>query len=456
MYRTKDLQYLQDIFNRPSNDIAVLYGSRFAGLSAIISDFIKDKECLFYRASAVGDHMQRELFAGELLDQTKSPVFPNEDYDKLLTTYISENSKHKKLIVFDDFIHLLKDNPTFINFLAGIMFQHTAPGSVMVLLVCDDIRWVENDMIRIIGKKSSEISGIIKLNVYSATEFVESFPDLPLSEAMGIYSVIGGKSSYYDRITEETTSHSFITGLLETMADDMFDPDGFLPKDIREPNVYNTILIKLAAGFGKLNDLHNATGIDRAKLSVYLKTLMENDIVTKVLSADVGNTANTVKGTYRIDDRQVLFYYKLVYPHFSSLKIMGAERFYRKYIEHEMTAFLEEYYPIFCMEHVRWLRDHDLLNFKVASIDEYHDKNKAIDFVVVAAGGSVIACATKYGGPHMNYKTYEDVKAAVRKNKINCDNIWLFSASGFDQKLSMFGSVTPGIRLVDGQEQRLR
>ena len=107
------------------------------------------------------------------------------------------------------------------------------------------------------------------------------------------------------------------------------------------------------------------------------------------------------------------------------------------------------------MEHVRWLQQHDLLNFKVSSIERYYDKRGAIDFVVIAAGGSAVACKCRYASPHMSYRAYEDVRSAIRRNKINSDNIWLFSASGFDQKLSMFGSVTPGIRLIECTDQRL-
>ena len=81
MYRKQDLKFLQDIFDRSSNDIAVLYGSRDVGLSEVVSDLIKDKECLYYRASAVSESLQKELFAQELYDQTKSPILPNDDYN---------------------------------------------------------------------------------------------------------------------------------------------------------------------------------------------------------------------------------------------------------------------------------------------------------------------------------------------------------------------------------------
>ncbi|MCR5830647.1 MAG: hypothetical protein K6G67_00720 [Lachnospiraceae bacterium] len=455
MYRKQDLQYLQDIFDRSSNDIAVLYGKTSSGLSEILSDFIKDKECLYYWASAVNDSLQRQLFAGELHEQTRSPIFPTDDYDKLINTYLNEKTDRKKLIVFDDFDFLVKDNKTFVNFLAGLLFGHSNPGICMILLVSANIRWVENDMVKTLGRKSSEISGVIKLNEYTPTEFYECFPGMPLAEAMGIYALIGGKCHYFDKITADTTMKSFINMRLERWADIDNDPYLYLPKEIREPSLYNTILVNIAAGNGKLNDLHTATGMDRGKLSVYIKTLIEHGIVSKVVSADIGKGTETQKGMYRIEDRMIRFYYRHVFPHLSSLRILGPERFYRKFIEHGIVPFMEEVYPLYCMEHVKWLRDNNRLTFKVASVEEYHDKNGYIDFVVIAAGGSVIACSCRYAPPHMSYAVIDKIKATVRKDKILCDNIWLFSASGFDQKLSMYGSVTPGINLIDGEAQRL-
>ena len=455
MYRKQDIQYLQDIFGRSSNDIAIVYGTRSVGLSEVVSDFVHDKECLYYKASAVIDSTQRLLFASELFEQTKSPIFPDDNYDNLITSFINGNSDRKKLIVYDDFQYLIKENPTFINFLAELLFERTKSGTAMLLLVSDDIRWVENDMIKLIGRKSYEISGVIKLNGYSAAEFRQSFPDMPLNDVMSIYSFLGGKSRYYDRIKEGMNGHDFIVDWLKMWADEDLDPNRYLPGDIREPILYNTILYHIASGKGKLNDLHNAVDIDRAKLSVYLRTLMEKDLVEKAKSAATGDPRSTMKGVYRIKDPTVRFYYRYVFPHLSSLRIMGAERFYKKFVEGSFSTFISEEYHLFCMEQIKWLQSENRLNFRVSSVDEYFDKSRAIDFVITAAGGSVIACACQYGPHHMSYRKYEEVKAAVRKNKLPCDNIWLFSSGGFDQKLSLFGSVTPGVKLIEGTEQRL-
>ena len=56
----------------------------------------------------------------------------------------------------------------------------------------------------------------------------------------------------------------------------------------------------------------------------------------------------------------------------------------------------------------------------------------------------------------MSYRDYEKVVETVRKNKINCDNIWLFAAGGFDQKLTMTEAMTPGLKLIEGKDQKLR
>ncbi|MCR5301730.1 MAG: hypothetical protein K6E49_04760 [Lachnospiraceae bacterium] len=439
MYKKQYLQQLQDIFDRVTNDTAVLYGSEENGLLEILSDFIKDKDCFYYRAQDVCESVQKELFASELHEQTKFPIFPDVSYEKLLDTYVNDHSEKKKLIVFDGFQFIVRENPTFINFLSNLISERAASGTVMYLLSSDDIDWIENDMIRLTGRKSYEIAGVIKLNDHTPTEMFSLFSDMDQKELMGIYSVIGGKSRYYNGLNDSSTVHDVVISLLNDYYNAPPGAVRFLPKDIREPQLYNSILVHLAAGRGKLNDLYVSTGVERAKLSVYLRTLIKCGIVEKAGTA-----------FYRVKDPMVRFYYRFVYPSLSSLFILGPERFYRKFIEHDLPGYIEDFYPFFCMEHIRWLDSARRLNFKVAAIEEYHDKARVIDFIIVAAGGSVIACACRYAGPHMSFSTYEKVKNSVRKEKLICDNVWLFSASGFDQKLSMFGSVTPGVRLIDG------
>lgn len=444
MYRRSDLTILQEIFDRSTNDIALLYGERSCGLLEIVNDLMKDKECMYYRACSVSEEAQKEMFYAELFEQTKFPIIPSEDYEKMITSYINDPSGRKKLIILDDFQFIIKEHPSFINFLTYLLFEKCENGRVMYLLVSDDIRWIERDMVKIIGKKSSEISRVLKINEYSPMEFRDCFPDMPLSEMVAIYSFIGGKSMYYNGITKDTTLHDLILNQLHKSEQEYYNANLFLPREIREPNLYNTLLYYLAAGRCKLNDLYKLTGMERAKLSVYLKMLMDCGIVEKKGT-----------GSYWIKESMTRFYYRFMFPHLSSLATTGANRFYKKFIENGLSDFIADIYPLFCMEQIKWLKDRGRLNFNVASIEEFYDKYKAIDFTITAVGSNVIACSCSYDLPRMPYTRYEDVKESVKKNRLNCENIWLFSATGFDEKLCELAKEDPSLKLIEGSDQRL-
>lgn len=78
----------------------------------------------------------------------------------------------------------------------------------------------------------------------------------------------------------------------------------WLSEELRETAVYDTILATLADGrHGKLNDMYAHTGFSRAKISVYLKNLMELELVEKVLP-----------GTYEICNAFVRFYFCFLFP----------------------------------------------------------------------------------------------------------------------------------------------
>ena len=108
------------------------------------------------------------------------------------------------------------------------------------------------------------------------------------------------------------------------------------------------------------------------------------------------------------------------------------------------------------MEHIRWLHRENRLSFMIDSVEEYFDKSEAIDFVIVAKGGNIIACACNYKDPVMSYKKLADVREAIRHNRLPCDNIWMFSAGGFEDKLIEAASSEEGIKLLELSEQTVR
>ena len=454
MYHKRDLQILQGIFDRSTNDIAILYGSLKDGLYELVRDFARDKESLYYLATPVTPEMQRMLFTGQLRRQTKTGT--GDDYETAISSYLLAASGSKRIIILDNFQYIIRDNPTFINYLSSLIFEGDRRYDLMFLLVSDDIKWVEKDMVRLIGKKSSEISAVIKLNGFTPAELQREFPQMPQEELVKIYSVLGGNCLYYNDLTDKTKAPEVIKRLLAKCNDTFFLPSHFLPGDIREPAIYNTILACIAAKEAKLNDIHNMLKMDRAKLSTYMRILEENGIIEKLKGAQVGDTGNIKKATYRIKDLTVRFYYRFIFDALSQLRILGEDRFYKRYIEGGFPDYIEDIYPLYCMEHVKWLNSENRLNFAVETIEEYFGKSGAIDFVIVAKGGGIISCACNYKEQDMKYSRLLQIRDDIRHNKLSCDNIWLFSAGGFDKGIRDAAEEDAGIKLIGFSEQSLR
>lgn len=60
--------------------------------------------------------------------------------------------------------------------------------------------------------------------------------------------------------------------------------DFLLRQELRETGIYNVIIEAIALGNTKLNDIFLKTQIEKTKLSVYLKNLMELGIIILLIS----------------------------------------------------------------------------------------------------------------------------------------------------------------------------
>ena len=199
----------------------------------------------------------------------------------------------------------------------------------------------------------------------------------------------------------------------------------FLERELREPGVYNTILTAMARDCNKLNDIFRHTGFSRAKISVYLKNLMELDLVEKVYSYDTEGRANAQKGIYRIANAYVRFYFRYLFPNQSMLQQLEPETFYDKKIAPSFDLYVEETYRKICREQ---------LNREYRVVGEWLGKTGNIDVVASDGQGHVGTAACVYSKA-MKYEDYEWLLFSMKKAKLHCEDIRLFCDKGFDERL---------------------
>jgi hypothetical protein len=220
-----------------------------------------------------------------------------------------------------------------------------------------------------------------------------------------------------------------------------------LTEQLREPGVYNTIMASIAAGNYKLNDLYLHTGFSRAKISVYLKNLIELELVEKVFSYDTAGKENTQKGIYRISHPVVEFYYTYMYPHMSDLHVLSVGEFYNRYIMPDFRSYVSRYFKQICRQHLMKLNERNRLPISLVSVGEWIGKSGNLDIVAQDEEGHTLIGLCNWKKP-MTYEDYENLLACAKQAKINADYIYMYTAFQFDEKLTLEAKFRTNLKLV--------
>ncbi|MCM1101623.1 MAG: ATP-binding protein [Clostridium sp.] len=339
--RETELNYLEQHFNAEDNRILVVYGQKGVGKTALLKEFGQDKTCAYYMARPCSDREQRYQWAGELRPEKDGEnAYPEygEIFGRLRQSGGAKISgrdasrEGKLLLVIDEFHHIVKGNGNFFAELAEFVKGHAGP--VLAILCSSAAGWVENHLVEKIGSGVLSISGFLKVRELPIQRMRELYPEYGEDDCVQLYAALGGVPGLWRRTdTAKSAGDNLIDNLLSRYGALHGEMADCLAGELREPAVYNTILAALAAGRTKLNDIYRHTGFSRAKISVYLKNLMEIDLVEK-----------TGAGVYRITKPHVRFYFCFIYPNQSLLEELTPRQFYKEIVEDDFPGFVREAY----------------------------------------------------------------------------------------------------------------
>ncbi len=423
--RDGEMNFLKQYYDKPGSQIVVVYGCKGVGKTRLLREFCRGKKARYYRARACSDREQCCQWGSELREQGASPgKYP--DYGELLTASVVEKETEKQVFVIDEFHHMLKSGSDFFQKLVDFEENRLMSRPVMTVLCTSASGWVENHLVGRIGSLAAAIGGFLKVRELAFTDLRRLFPEYGLEDSMRIYGILGGFPGYWMSFHPELDAEqNIIRNLLSRESRLYGEMEVYLEQELREPGVYNTILTAMARDCNKLNDIYRHTGFSRAKISVYLKNLMELDLAEKVYSYDTEGRSDTQKGIYRISNPYVKFYFRYLFPNGSLLELLPPEDFYRKKVADSLDLYVEEAYRRICREH---------MGREYRTVGEWLGKTGAIDIVASDEEGRIGVGACVWARA-MESRDLEWLLFSMKKARIESDDIRLYCEKGFDEAL---------------------
>ena len=451
MYKVSELKRLEELYSQSGNHLVLLYGAMNCQKEELLKEFVKDKKFFYYRARKASAKEQLTMMGEEVALQFDARLqkFTYEEY----FNRIKSGGPEKLVVIIDEFEQIAKKDSEFMESILKLQARRLYPGPVLVILASSSLVWANQDMPQLFPEVMKKLDANIKLENLNFLEVVRAFPSFSVSDSIKVYGVLGGVPGYLEHWNEKKSFKQNICDLI-------LSPNGYLfsmaeqvvASELRELSVYNTILMAIAKGENKLNDLFLYTGYSRAKISVYMKNLSHFDIIEKVVSFETGGWDNAKKGVYRIKDTYVNFYYKFVYPHLSDLYMMQPETFYDTYIAKELDEYLNRYFCNVCMEYLSLLNMMGRLPLRVTKMGTWVGKTGNIDIIAQSATRENIVGLCNWEKAEVTIEMCRDLFASMEKAKITSGHIYLFSAKAFSKEVIELAQADHRYELIDMNE----
>lgn len=449
--RNTELNYLEQHYSKPGSQMIVVYGQKNVGRTTFLREFAKGRPFVFLRGRSCSGKEQRYLWSGELGNSSANQDrYPS--YSELLSM-IAKSSTDKVVLVIDEFQNVVKNDPDFMKELTALLRNQGQIQEMFVVLSSSSVGFVENSLVSKIGEAALNISGFLKIKELRFSHLKEYFPRYTIRECLELYSILGGFPGLWTHIDKNLTVKENVQGLfLKKNSFLSREALFYVENELRETSVYFTILESLASGRQKLNDLYLHTDFCRAKISVYIKNLMELELVEKVFSYDTDGKSNVQKGVYRIQNPLVNFYFNFIYPYSSKLATMLPEEFYDAYIAPEFRLFVEPAMKKMCLEQLMQLNDAGELPIRFVKSGEWVGKIGTIDIITQDEVGHTLLAMCNYEKKLLTCDDYEWQLFLAKKAKLVPLVVYMYTVGEFDEKLKKMAMSDTRIRLISLKE----
>lgn len=428
--RKKEKKRIEESIIKKSTGAFVLYGRECMGKTKLALETAKPYPYVYYYVKECSLYAQLQCLSSEFsveLQGTDEIQMMRNVFEQVIQ---KQNSKGHLLFILDEFQTMADREGCFFEMLEELGKKY----GVLFLLISSSVSWVENDMIRCLGKSSAVITQIMKLDELDFADAYDFFPQYSTSQMISVYSILGGVPGLL-KLWDPSKS------VRQNVIDRILSPDGvlhnftnrLLKRELRELSSYHTILMSLARNteVAKLNDLYEQTKYSRAKISVYLKNLIEMDLVEKVFSYGEYGKDNTVKGLYRIKDAYLRFYYTFVFPNLTLLECEGAEAVYDKRIGKEIESYYAGGFRRVCTEYLRFMNELKRLPMTIEKSGVWYGKDGTIDLIADNSHAEQLVALCKWENEAYSEEDFEDTLSLMLRAGIDPDYYYIFSKSGF-------------------------
>lgn len=437
--RQNELDFLNNRYNCQGGQLIVLYGRRRVGKTETLHEFCKGKEHVFYSCTECTDDHQLKAFSSRILSKdipAAKYIKEFADWEQSLKSILELPGNDKKLLVIDEFPYMVKNNSSIPSILQNLWDSQLKDQNVMIILCGSAMSFIEKEILAEKNPLYGRATGILKMNEMDFYDAIKFFSNQTILNKILSFAVLGGIPHYLKQFdVSRSIEDNIKTNILQRGSILYSEVEFLMRQELRETTVYNTVIGAIAMGNTKLNDIYQKTQINKNKLTVYLKNLIDLGIIEREfpVSDGIKEQANIQRGLYQITDNFFRFWYAFVFPNVSELEVGDADGIYEYAVKPQLDEYTSHIFETICREYLRKLNMQNKLPFHFTKIGRWWDKQNELDIMATDKNKNhFILGECKFKNSAFDLSELNNIIAKFKPNKKDTKvYYYLFSKSGF-------------------------
>ena len=449
--RERELSKLNELHNTNVFQFPVIYGRRRVGKTALINEFIKDKEAIYFTGIESNEKQNLENLSRSIMTFSDAALVDSafSSFQSALE-YVFNLSQTKRIIlVIDEYPYVAKASKSFASVLQALINKHKETSKLFLILCGFSMSFMENHVLAykapLYGRRTAQFK-IIPFDFFESRSYFKSFSDLDVAV---IYGIVGGTPQYLLQMNDVLSLEANIKRCFLDTSNPLFEePNNLLKQEVREQATYNAIISAIATGSTKLSEIASKIGEETSACAAYIRNLISLGIVRKETPITERSSRKTI---YRIDDNLFRFWYCFIPDNIASISRGMADAAYAR-IAPKLSEYMGAVFEDICTQYLWNINAKGDCKISFTELGRWwgnDPKNKCeveIDIMGVDGRASALFCECKW--------TNEKVDASVLDKLIECSQLfhfenthfYLFAKTGFTKgcsdKATLLGNVT--------------
>ncbi len=352
--REKELGELNKLYHSEKFEFAVIYGRRRVGKTALINEFTKGKDTVFFTGVETNAKQNLENFSKSIMEYNTGKILDStfSSFQSALE-YVFELAKSKRIVlVIDEYPYVARASKSLASTLQLLIDKHKESSKLFLILCGSSMSYMEDKVLAYKAPLYGRRTAQFKIQPFDFFEVCEYFKNYTAEEKLMAYGIIGGTPQYLLQINDKISIEDNIKNIyLNPISAIYEEPNNLLKQEVREPAIYNAIITAIAVGASKMSEISSKVAEDTSVCSTYIKNLISLGIVKKETPYGEKSSRKTI---YSIEDNMFRFWYRFV-PENTSVISRGATELAYKRIEPVLSTYMGSIFEEICKQYL-WMQ----------------------------------------------------------------------------------------------------